>query len=106
MTLEITPAQLKERLDQKEELQLVDVREQMEWDYCNLGGTHIPLGELPRRIAEVRTDVPVVLVCHHGMRSGQALRFLQQATGADNFLNLRGGIHAWSMQVDPKVPVY
>ena len=83
------------------------MREPEEYDYCHLPGSRlIPLGELPGRAAEVPTDTPVVLICHHGVRSAQALLYLQQRHGHQNLLNLRGGIHAWSLRVDPSVPVY
>ena len=106
MTEEITPPELKARLAAGEPLQIVDVREDMEWEYCNLGGLHIPLGELGRNVPRIPANVPVVLVCHHGVRSGQALRYLQSVTGRNNFLNLKGGIHAWALQVDPEMPQY
>jgi rhodanese-related sulfurtransferase len=103
---EITPTELKEKLSRHEPLQLIDVREEMEWEFCNLGGTHIPLGDLPRHVQEISAELPVVLVCHHGVRSAQALRYLEHTTGRNNFLNLKGGIHAWALQVDPEMPVY
>ena len=103
---EITPAQLALWLSEKRALQIVDVREDLEWEFCNIGGEHIPLGELPRQRDKVKTDVPVVLVCHHGYRSGQALRYLESVTGQQNFLNLKGGIHAWALEVDSEMPRY
>ncbi|PJJ54785.1 rhodanese-like domain-containing protein [Hymenobacter chitinivorans] len=107
MLPEITPEDLHARLQQGEALHLLDVREPMEFDYCQLSGSQlIPLGEIARRWEEVPTDQPVVLICHHGVRSAQALSFLQHRHGLTNLLNLRGGIHAWSVRVDPTVPVY
>ena len=105
---DLTPAQLHARLQAGEDLQLVDVREDVEFDFCHLPGSlHLPLGELPRRAAaEVRRHGPVVLVCHHGLRSGQALAYLQQHLGYNNVLNLRGGIDALSLRVDAAVPRY
>jgi rhodanese-related sulfurtransferase len=86
---------------------LLDVREPEEFAYCHLPGSIlIPLGELMARADEVPTEAPVVLICHHGVRSAQALAYLQQRRGHRNLFNLRGGIHAWSMRVDPSVPVY
>ena len=105
---DLTPAQLHARLQAPDDLQLVDVREDIEFEFCHLPGSlHLPLGELPRRAAaEIRRSGPVVLVCHHGVRSGQALRYLQQQLGYDNVLNLRGGLDAWSLQVDSGLPRY
>jgi rhodanese-related sulfurtransferase len=106
MLPEITPAQLKERLTNKEPLQLIDVREPQEWEICNLGGELIPLAELPKRAADLDKAKTTVLICHHGFRSAQALLFLQQRHGFTNLLNLKGGVHAWAQEVDPAFPVY
>ncbi|WP_207432788.1 rhodanese-like domain-containing protein [Sabulibacter ruber] len=106
MLPEITPQQLKERLDRQEPLQLIDVREPQEWAICNLGGQLIPLGEIPKQAASLDKETPTVLICHHGFRSAQALMFLQQRHGFNNLLNLKGGVHAWAQEVDPTFPVY
>ena len=108
MLPELTAAALHARLAAGEDIQLVDVREEMEYDYCHLpGSVLLPLGEVPRRAAqEVRRQGPVVLVCHHGVRSAQALGYLRHRLGYENLLNLKGGIDAWSREVDATVPVY
>jgi rhodanese-related sulfurtransferase len=107
MLPDVSPAALHARLAAGEDIQLVDVREEMEFDYCRIAGSVlIPLGEVPRRAAEIRSAGPVVLICHHGVRSAQALGYLQHRLGRENLLNLRGGIDAWSREVDPEVPVY
>lgn len=107
MLPDITPASLHARLAAGEDIQLIDVREEMEFDYCRIAGSVlIPLGEVPRRAAEIRSQGPVVLICHHSVRSAQALSYLQHRLGHENLLNLKGGIDAWSLQVDPSVPVY
>ena len=105
---DLTPAALHARLQAGEDFQLIDVREDVEFAYCHLPGSHLlPLGELPRRApAEVRRQGPVVLICHHGVRSVQALGYLTQRLGYENLLNLRGGIDAWSREVDASVPLY
>jgi rhodanese-related sulfurtransferase len=107
MLPDVSPAALHARLAAGEDIQLVDVREEMEFDYCRIAGSVlIPLGEVPRRAAEIRSTGPVVLICHHGVRSAQALGYLQHRLGRENLLNLRGGIDAWSHEVDPSVPMY
>lgn len=88
------------------DLQIIDVREPEEFEYCNLGGELIPLGELPKQAGRITRDKPVVLVCHHGFRSAQALNFLSQRLGYDNLLNLKGGIHAWAVEIDPAMAKY
>ena len=103
---EITVQELKDRLAHGHKLQLLDVRELSEFEICNLGGDLIPLGELPKQTGRVRRDVPVVVICHHGFRSAQAINFLSQRYGFDNLLNLKGGIHAWATQIDPEMAVY
>jgi len=106
MLPEITPQHLKERLQKGEELHLIDVREPAEWAICHLGGELIPLADLPKQAARLDRQKTTVLLCHHGLRSAQALNFLQQRHGFTNLLNLKGGLHAWALEVDPDFPVY
>ncbi|WP_242926760.1 rhodanese-like domain-containing protein [Pontibacter vulgaris] len=103
---EITAQELKERLAHQNKMQLVDVREPEEFEICNIGGELIPLGELSKQANRIRRDVPVVVICHHGFRSAQAINYLSQRLGFDNLLNLKGGIHAWATQIDPTMAVY
>jgi rhodanese-related sulfurtransferase len=102
-------AELKNRLDKGEAIRLLDVRLPEEVAFCNLAKEapllHIPLHELPGRYQEVSQDAQWVVYCHHGIRSAQAINFLQQH-GFQHLENLEGGIHAWSTEVDPQVPVY
>src|SRR5207237_8701853 len=106
-TQEISPLDLKRRLDAKEDLFILDVREPHEYQICNLGGYLIPLNDLPRRVSELdssRTGT-IVAHCKMGGRSAKAAEFLRQA-GFQNVLNLTGCINARSEKVDPKVPKY
>ncbi|HET7461954.1 MAG TPA: molybdopterin-synthase adenylyltransferase MoeB [Longimicrobium sp.] len=105
---EITPGELKERLDRGDRLTIIDVREPFEWNIGNLepqGARLIPLGELPERLDEVSPDDEVVLHCRSGARSARALELLRQE-GYRRVWNLKGGILAWSDQVDPSIPKY
>ena len=107
MLPELTPEELNRRLANGEDMQLIDVRQPEEYEYCRIEGSQlIPLGELPRRVEELDETRPIVLICHHGVRSMQALAYLQHRHDMTNLLNLRGGIHAWSVRVDPNVAVY
>lgn len=107
MLPELTPEDLHARLQNGESIQLIDVREPEEYEYCQLPDSQlISLSDLPQHIEEIATDRPVVLICHHGVRSAQALAYLQHRHGFTNLLNLRGGIHAWSVRVDSSVPIY
>jgi rhodanese-related sulfurtransferase len=105
--LDLTPEDLHRRLQAGDDLQLIDVREEMEFDYCHLPGSLlVPLDELPRRAAEIRTEGPVIVICHHGVRSAHAAGYLRLRLGRTNVLNLRGGVDAWALRVDPAFPTY
>jgi len=102
---EITPRELKDRLDRGDDVFILDVREPHEYQICNLRGHLIPLGELPRRVHELDSAREIVAHCKSGKRSAQAVDFLRQA-GFRKIYNLRGGILSWSVEVDPNVPRY
>ncbi|CAI8271365.1 MAG: Thiosulfate sulfurtransferase GlpE [Opitutia bacterium UBA7350] len=85
---------------------LLDVREPDELEICSiLGAHHIPMTEIPERIAEIPKDIPLVVFCHHGMRSMKVLQYLAER-GYDRVLNLKGGIDAWALSVDKKMRRY
>ena len=85
---------------------LVDVREPWEYEYCRIeGSVSMPLGELPRRFAELPRARSLVIVCHHGSRSGHAAAMLAQA-GFVDVHNLRGGVAAWAAEVEPGMKTY
>jgi sulfur-carrier protein adenylyltransferase/sulfurtransferase len=102
---EITPRELKTRLDRGDDLFILDVREPHEYQICNLRGHLIPLGELPRRVHELDSSREIVAHCRSGKRSAEAVDFLRKA-GFRKILNLKGGILAWSDEVDASVPKY
>src|SRR5271170_6237737 len=102
---EITPRELKARLDRGDDLYILDVREPHEYQICNLGGHLIPLGDLSKRVNELDGSREIVAHCRTGKRSAEAAEFLQRA-GFRKVLNLKGGILAWSDDVDPSVPKY
>jgi molybdopterin/thiamine biosynthesis adenylyltransferase/rhodanese-related sulfurtransferase len=102
---EISPRELKQRLDRGDDLFILDVREPHEYQICNLKGHLIPLGELPRRVHELDSSREIVAHCRSGKRSTEAVDFLRKA-GFRKIHNLHGGILAWSGEVDPSVPRY
>jgi sulfur-carrier protein adenylyltransferase/sulfurtransferase len=105
---EITPTELKQRLDRGDRLTIVDVREPYEWEIGNLsdhGARLIPLDELEERLDEIPRDEEIVLQCRSGGRSERALKFMRNQ-GYERLLNLKGGILAWSDEVDPSMPKY
>jgi adenylyltransferase/sulfurtransferase len=103
---EITSVELKQRLDRGDKLTLVDVREPNEYQISRIAGTTlIPLGELPRRYAELNKDDEIVVHCKMGGRSAKAADFLR-SVGFKRVLNLKGGILDWIDKVDPTQPKY
>jgi adenylyltransferase/sulfurtransferase len=102
---DMTPEDLKRRLDAGENLFLLDVREPHEYQICNLGGHLIPLNDLPKRMGELDSTREIVVHCKMGGRSAKAVDFLRQS-GFQNVHNLAGGINAWAERVDPKMPKY
>jgi len=102
---EMTVEELKQKMDAKEDIFVLDVREPHEYQICNLKGKLIPLGELPRRVHELDSSREIVAHCRSGKRSAEAVDFLKKA-GFRKIHNLTGGILAWSDQVDPSVPKY
>ncbi|MFY9528735.1 MAG: molybdopterin-synthase adenylyltransferase MoeB [Candidatus Acidiferrales bacterium] len=102
---EITPRELKARLDHGDDLFILDVREPHEYQICNLGGALIPLGDIPKRVNELDSSREIVAHCRSGKRSAEAVEFLRKA-GFRKVWNLKGGILAWSDEVDPSVPKY
>ena len=103
---EITPVELKKRMDAGDKLFVLDVREPNEYQINRIpGSTLIPLGELPRRYQELPTDVEIVAHCKMGGRSAKAQDFLK-SVGITNVKNLKGGILEWVDKVDPSQPKY
>jgi sulfur-carrier protein adenylyltransferase/sulfurtransferase len=104
--LDITAVELKQRLDRGDKLTLVDVREPNEYQINRIPGTVlIPLGEVPRRYAELDKDAEIVVHCKMGGRSAKAADFLR-SVGFTRVLNLKGGILDWIDKVDPSQPKY
>jgi adenylyltransferase/sulfurtransferase len=103
--LDMTPEELKQRLDAGDDLFVLDVREPNEYQICNLGGHLIPLNDLPKRVSELDSSREIVVHCKMGGRSAKAVDFLRQS-GFGKVHNLAGGIQAWAERVDPKMPKY
>jgi rhodanese-related sulfurtransferase len=101
----IQAEELKQRLDAGDNLFLLDVREEYEFEISNIGGHLIPLGELPKRMNELDATKEIIALCKMGPRGDKAVEVLRGA-GFDRVRNLTGGIRAWSERVDPKVRKY
>jgi adenylyltransferase/sulfurtransferase len=104
---EITASEFKRRLDSGDDLQIIDVREPNEYDIARIPGARlIPLGQVAGRAAEIDPARETVVHCKGGVRSAKAIEALRGAGFAGKLLNLKGGITAWSDEVDPSVPKY
>ncbi|MDR1989421.1 MAG: molybdopterin-synthase adenylyltransferase MoeB [Acidobacteriaceae bacterium] len=103
---DITSTELKARLDKGEKIRIIDVREPNEFQINRIPGSElIPLGELPRRYAELDANAEVVVQCKSGGRSAKAADYLR-SVGFKKVLNLKGGILDWIDKVDPSQPKY
>ena len=103
---EISPEQLEEKLENDEDVFILDVRNPEEYEISRIEGSKlIPLGELPERVAELNTADDIVVHCRSGVRSADAVEFLKQA-GFKKVKNLVGGINAWADEVDESLAKY
>jgi len=104
--LEITPSDLKQRMDRGDKVLLVDVREPSEYEICRIEGAQlIPMRTIPANLQSLDIDEDVICYCHHGMRSMDVAVWLRNQ-GVPNAKSLAGGIDRWSLEIDPKVPRY
>src|SRR5476649_2507066 len=102
---EVSVQELKEKMDNGEDFQLIDVREDFEYETSNLGGLLIPLGGILIETDKIAKDKPVIVQCRSGKRSAAAIMQLEQL-GYTNLYNLTGGILAWANEIDPTLNVY
>ncbi|MCC7302768.1 MAG: rhodanese-like domain-containing protein [Bacteroidia bacterium] len=103
---EITVAELKTIRDGNEEHVLIDVREAHELEICEIGGTHIPMGDVMNNLDRIPKNIKVVIHCRSGARSGAVVQALETQHGYTNLYNLKGGIIAWADQVDSSITKY
>jgi adenylyltransferase/sulfurtransferase len=106
MIKECSVLELKQMLDSGEELVLIDVREKDEFEIAQINGKLIPLSEIQERWSEIPLQGKVIIHCRSGVRSANVIRFLSDQHGYTNLVNLKGGILAWSDEIDPSVPKY
>lgn len=104
---EITATELKQRLDNGDDVQIIDVREADEVAVASIPNSkHIPLAQVVQRSSEIDPNRDTVVHCKMGGRSARAIEALKRSGFAGNLSNLKGGIIAWSNEVDPSVPKY
>ena len=103
---QMTPTDFVERRQAGEDMVLLDVREPRELAVASVpGALHIPMAQVPARLAEIDRDRHVVVICHSGGRSQAVVGFLKHQ-GYEQVSNLAGGITRWSREIDPSIPVY
>jgi len=107
LLLEITPGEVKQRLDSGEKLRLVDVREPFEFQQAHIEGSElIPMRSVPQALPSLEAeDAPLIVFCHHGMRSLQVVSWLREQ-GVERCVSMAGGIDRWSLEIDSTVPRY
>lgn len=103
---EITVQELKKKIDNKEDFQLIDVREEHEYEICNLNGELMPMGSVMDHIENISRDKQVIIHCKSGGRSGAIINSLESKFGFTNLYNLKGGILAYAREIDPSLNLY
>lgn len=103
----ISAQELASRLALGEDIFLLDVRERPEYELCHLdGAVLLPIDMIPNNRKRIPTDRPVVVYCHHGIRSANVANYLYAQHGLTNLYNLEGGINAWARDIEPEMAVY
>ena len=109
LSLEISPQEVKQKLDAGEKLYLIDVREPHEFAIAKIpGGELVPMRSVPAALSQLQlraAEAPLVVYCHHGVRSLNAVQWLR-GQGIEACQSMSGGIDAWSVDIDPAVPRY
>jgi len=105
--VEITPQEVKRRLDTGEKLRMIDVREVFEFQQARIDGAElIPMRSVPQALSSLESEErPIIVFCHHGMRSLQVVSWLREQ-GVENCTSMAGGIDRWSLEIDSSVPRY
>ncbi|MDH5366327.1 MAG: rhodanese-like domain-containing protein [Cyclobacteriaceae bacterium] len=106
MVKEITVTELKSWIDTNKDFQLIDVRDVHELDIATIGGENIPLNTIPQNLSKISDNKQVIVYCRSGKRSANAIKYIQNQTGQQNLFNLKGGILAWSDEIDNSIKKY
>ena len=101
----MTVEELKSKLDEGQDIQIIDIREQYEREIASMNAEHIPLGDVMSNLDKIRKDIPVVIHCKSGDRGGK-LTFYLKKQGYSNVHNLEGGINAWAERIDSSIQPY
>ncbi|MCX6311613.1 MAG: rhodanese-like domain-containing protein [Bacteroidetes bacterium] len=103
---EVTVQELKHMLDSHEVFQLIDVREPHEAEIAAINGELIPMGDIVSKPEKISKDKPVIIHCRSGARSATVILALEKQYGFTNLFNLKGGILAWTREIDPTLATY
>ena len=103
---EVSVQELNNLLKSGIDFQLIDVREPYEYEIANLNGKLIPLATISSAVSQISRNKKVIIHCRSGVRSANAIRDLESQFGFDNLYNLKGGILAWSKEIDNSIPTY
>ncbi|MFT6501904.1 MAG: adenylyltransferase/sulfurtransferase [Crocinitomicaceae bacterium] len=102
----MTPAELSEKLNANNDLVLLDIRESYELEICQIGGLHIPMGDISTRVNEINSDFEVAVLCRSGKRAEAVANFLEAEAGMKKVTIVAGGILAWINTVDSSLEAY
>jgi rhodanese-related sulfurtransferase len=109
LPFEVTPAEVKRRMDAGEALRLIDVRQPEEYAVARIEGSElVPMNTVPNELPALEAkaeDATLIVFCHHGMRSANVVNWLR-GQGVTNTQSMAGGIDLWSLEIDPQVPRY
>jgi sulfur-carrier protein adenylyltransferase/sulfurtransferase len=103
---EVTVKELKQKFDNKEDFQLIDVREPYEYDIANIGGDLIPMGQVLNQADKISKEKKVIVHCRSGKRSAAVIDALEREHGYTNLYNLKGGILAYADEIDNSLTKY
>lgn len=103
---EVTVQELKSMRDSNADFQLIDVREEHEYDIANIGGELIPMGTIMEHVDRISKDKKVIIHCRSGARSASVVQLLESSQRLTNLYNLKGGILAYAKEIDPSLPTY
>lgn len=101
----VSVEELHKWMEQGRQIQIIDVRESWERQVCKIDSDHFPMGKINDYLRQVERNKPVIIYCHHGMRSQQVIHYLRER-GFNNLINLEGGIHQWALQIDTEMQTY
>jgi sulfur-carrier protein adenylyltransferase/sulfurtransferase len=101
---EVTATELKQMMDNKEDIQMIDVRESHEFEAGHIEAELIPMNTIPQNLQKISKDKKVIMICRSGNRSGNVIRFME-GQGFENLYNLKGGLLAWKKDIDNSMKV-